>query len=182
MDTVWWLEESGNPILSKDLRAQSSSPEFPAICLDAWQSYSARESSELVLLDGYAFQSTVRFLFAQCASRQQIASYFKRWQELARNNWMLYLVVDDPVAHYELVMQDRGGKWQEQLIAWTENTPLAKVSGLQGQSGFVEFWAGYQSLCMELLKTASIKVEQFEARLISDEELEVFAARVFAHA
>ena len=64
IDASWWLEEASNdPIMLKEGRALSQEHDYPQICLDAWLTF-LKSSNSTVVLDGYALQSTVRFLYA----------------------------------------------------------------------------------------------------------------------
>ena len=176
IDAAWWLEESvDHPIMPKEKRALSNNKHFSDVCLNAWRSFLESQANSVGILDGYAFQSTVRFLFEQQASRDLINNYFSRWQEFAPDTSITYLFVNDPVEHYKIVLPERGQDWTKKLFAWTEQTPLGIASNLQGESGFVEFWSIYQDLCFELLSSAFIQVQLIEARSWHDVDLQNLA-------
>lgn len=178
VDAAWWLEESADhPIMPKERRALSRNSDFSEICLDAWHSFLGSQTQAVSILDGYAFQNTVRFLFEQRAHRNHIDSYFQRWQELAPDTSITYFFVDNPVEHYEIVLPERGADWTQKLFAWIECTPVGKALHLQGKSGFVEFWSVYQELCLELLDSAYIEIEMIESRSWNDKVLEDLAVR-----
>lgn len=178
VDAVWWLEESADhPIMSAERRALSSNSNFSKVCLDAWQSFLGSQTQSVSILDGYAFQSTVRFLFEQRTHRTNIDSYFQRWQELAPDTSITYFFVDNPVEHYEVVLPERGSDWALKLFAWVERTPIGEALRLKGKSGFVEFWSIYQELCLELLDSAYIEIEMIESRSWNDKILENLAMR-----
>ena len=121
------------------------------------------------------FQNTIRFLFEQRINQDQINHYFHRWQELAPDTSITYLIVPDPVEHYEIVLPERGEDWTQKLFAWVERTPVGIASNLHGKTGFVEFWSVYQELCLELLDSAFIEVKLIEARSWNDIDLENLA-------
>jgi len=126
IDAAWWLEESAtHPIMPKERRALSRNGNFPEVCLNAWRSFLDSQPKEVTVLDGYAFQNTVRFLFENLVDRNEISNYFHRWQELAPATSIVYLVVDEPVKHYEIVLPQRGDDWTQKLFAWIEHTPVS---------------------------------------------------------
>ena len=178
VDAAWWLEESADhPVMPVELRALSKNKDFSKIWLDAWQSFLTSQSQAVSIFDGYAFQSTVRFLFEQRVHRSKIDSYFQHWQDLAPDTSITYLFVKSPVDHYEIVFPERGVDWTKKLFTWVERTPLGKALHLNGKSGFVEFWSVYQELCLELLDSAYIETEIIEARSWDDKDLEDLAIR-----
>lgn len=179
VDATWWLEEStDHPIKPKEKRALLRSGNFPAECLNAWRSFLDSQTNQVTILDGYAFQSTVRFLFEQQVSRDKIHIYFSNWQDLAPNTSITYFFVNNPAEHYEAVLADRGRHWAQTLFAWVERTPIGISSKLHGKPGFVEFWSIYQELCLDLLESAFIRVEMIEARSWNQDTLESIATRL----
>lgn len=178
VDAAWWLEESADhPIMPKERRALSKNSDFSEICLGAWQSFLNSQTKAVSILDGYAFQSTVRFLFERRVRRSQIDSYFQHWQELAPDTSITYFYVDNPGEHYEIILTERGAEWAQKLFAWVERTPVGTALNLKGKSGFVEFWSVYQELCLELLDSAYIETEMIESRSWNDKVLENLAVR-----
>ena len=163
--------------MPSERRALSRNSDFSEVCLDAWQSFLGSQTHAVSILDGYAFQSTLRFLFEQRARRNHINRYFQRWQECDPDTSITYFFVGNPVEHYEIVLPQRGVDWTQKLFAWVERTPVGKALHLQGKSGFVEFWSVYQELCLELLDSADIEVEIIESRSWDDEVLESLAVR-----
>jgi hypothetical protein len=49
------------------------------------------------------------------------------------------------------------------------------ANGLQGKSGFIEFWSDYQRLCLRLLEDADIPVYFIDARSWNRDDLKVLA-------
>lgn len=76
------------------------------------------------IFDGYAFQSTVRFLWQQRAHPSDIERHFRVWQKLAPDTSITYFSVKDPLEHYEVILQKRGEDWTNKLFAWGERTPI----------------------------------------------------------
>ena len=178
IDASWWLEEAPNhPIMRKEGHALSHQQEIPQNSLDAWLAF-LKSSNNTVVFDGYALQSTVRFLYANRIARKQIEDYFNRWQELAPETTLVYFSVENPIEHYDVVFAERGEEWSSKLYSYVEYTPLGVANGLQGRTGFVEFWSNYQRLCHELLDAAYVPVHLISSRSWDDDDLKILAAQV----
>lgn len=178
IDANWWVEGASNhPIMRKDGRALSQQHDFPQNCLHAWQTF-LKSSNNIAVFDGYALQSTVRFLYANRIARKQIEDYFNRWQELSPETTLVYFPVENPAKHYDVVFEERGDGWSSKLYSYVEHTPIGIANGLRGRSGFMEFWADYQQLCDELLDAANVSVHIFDARSWDDDDLEGLATQV----
>lgn len=147
----WWLEEaSDHPVLPSSLRKLSASPEFADHCIKAFQTFIAVEHGVLIL-EGSAFQNTVRFMFAHERPIAEISGYVAAWAEAvtpARPRLLMFKV-EDPRAHYTgFVAAHRGEGWMERLVAYVESTPVAQARRWSGIDGFVRFWTAYQELCL----------------------------------
>ncbi len=177
VDAFWWLEESADhPIVPRDRRALSSEQNFPDICLDAWRAFVV-PADRVAVLDGYALQSTVRFMFENLVERRQIDEYFARWQQLAPDSSIVYFTVDDPLEHYEIVFQERGEEWTAKLLSYVMQTQFARVNGLNGKAGFVEFWSLYRDLCVELLAATQLPVTFIKSRSWNTDDLKALAVK-----
>ncbi len=178
VDASWWLEEASNhPIMRKEGRALFRQHDFPQNCLDAWLAF-VSSSNNTVVFDGYALQSTVRFLYANRIAQTQIEDYFNRWQELAPETALVYFSVEKPREHYDVIFAERGDEWSNKLHNYVEHTPIGVANGLQGKTGFVEFWSNYQQLCHELLEAANVPVHLIGSRSWNDDDLEVLASQL----
>jgi len=173
----WWIEEApDHPIRPREGCALSRAYYFPHVYLDAWSAF-LKLSNSTVVLDGYAFQSTVRFLYANQLPRAQIKDYFDRWQELAPETTLVYFSVENPGKHFDAVLEERGEAWLSKLHRYVERTPIGVANGLQGGAGFVEFWSNYQQLCHELLEAANVPVYLIGSRSWKDDDLNFLAAQ-----
>jgi hypothetical protein len=149
----WWLEESkDHPVLPAALRKTAGEPGFGERCIAAFADFTARETGVLIL-EGAAFQNTVRFMFANDAAPAEIRAYADRWASaLPPDTRLLFLDIAKPADHYAgFVAPHRGEAWMGKLVAYVERTPAALARGWSGFDGFVAFWAAYQELCRELL-------------------------------
>lgn len=178
VDANWWLEGAHNhPIMRKEGRALSREHDFPQVCLNAWLAF-LKSSNSTVVLDGYALQSTVRFLYANCIVREQIEDYFNSWQELAPETTLVYFSVENPSEHYDVVLAERGDEWSRKLYNYVARSPIGVANGYQGKTGFLEFWSNYQQLCHELLDAAHVPVHLIGSRSWNDDDLTALAAQV----
>ena len=147
----WALEESaGRPVMPRARGSRSAEPDFPLVCLDAWREF-VDNHDQVAILDGYGLQSTDRFLYANLIHRTGIEAYLRAWQALASgDSAMVFFRVEDPAAHFDQVLEERGEDWASKLFAYVERTSVAIRHGLWGKAGIVAFWAGYQALCLDL--------------------------------
>lgn len=176
IDASWWPELApDHPIIPAEGRALSCRHDYPQICLDAWLTF-LKSSNSTAVLDGYALQSTVRFLYANCIAKTQIEDYFNKWQELAPETTLVYFYVENPDDHYDVVLAERGNEWSRKLYAYVERTPIGVANGYQARAGFVEFWSNYQQLCLELLDVADVSVHLIGSRSWTVDDLKVLAA------
>jgi thymidylate kinase len=175
VDANWWREEaSDHPVRGRDIGASLQPDDYPHHYLNAWKAF-VESSSGTVVLDGYALQSTVRFMFAHHLATRNIENYFNAWQALAPDETIVYLLVNNPEEHCEAVLAERGHDWSNKLYRYTERTPVGIANGLQGKSGFIEFWSDYQRLCLRLLEDADIPVYFIDARSWNRDDLKVLA-------
>jgi len=148
----WWLEEAKNhPVLPASLRKLSASPAFASLCIQAIRKFIDAEPG-ILILEGSAFQNTVRFMFANEWPPIRISAYVAAWAEAmapARPRLMMFKI-DDPNTHYlDFLAEKRGALWMNKLIAYVESTPVARSCGWKGVDGFVRFWTAYQKLCLD---------------------------------
>lgn len=158
IDAAWVLEESAeHPIVPRDLRRQSSEADFPDHCLSAWRRF-IESNQGCVFLDGYALQSTVRFLFANDLSYDRMRAYFDAWQEIGGPNAAItYLRIENPAEHYERrVFPARGQDWVDKVSRYVARTPYGKKHNLRGAAGLIDFWSAYQRVCLDFLTDAPL--------------------------
>lgn len=162
----WWLEEAkDHPVLPSRLRKLSATADFSERCVEAFRSFISVETG-ILILEGAAFQSTVRFMFANAKPYDEIADYVGAWTEAvtpARPRLLMFRVAD-PISHYtRFVAEMRGEPWIEKLVAYVEATPIAQDRSWMGLEGFIQFWAAYQELCFECAATLPWPVKIVDA-------------------
>ncbi len=97
--------------------------------------------------------------------RSEIDAYFVRWAELGLgSNQLLYFYVDDVARHMESALPLKGDEWISKVMRYIEGTPYGELHLLRGLSGFVDFWARYQDLCLDLLSCSDIQWEIVPAK------------------
>jgi hypothetical protein len=163
----WYLEESADhPVHPALLTARRrSGGDFIEDCLASWRQFADRSAGEdtVHILEGSAFQSTVRFLMEE--RLENIETYYARFQEVVAPTRprMVYLRPADFLGHSEYVSRLRGGAWTEKVAGYLEKTRYSKSMGFAGVRGMHLFWADYAALCDELIArtTMPVKTVQF---------------------
>jgi len=162
----WWLEElRDHPVVPATLRAVAVEPDFPNRCLEAFRAFLTREDGVLIL-DGAAMQSTIRFMFANRRKAEEIADYFDRWSALVEPAAprFLFLDIEDPESHYrDFLIPLRGAEWTDNLVRYVEATPVARANAWRGIDGLIRFWSAYQDLCRDMLRRFREPVLAFPA-------------------
>ncbi|MGC1442818.1 MAG: hypothetical protein WA888_19615 [Burkholderiaceae bacterium] len=112
----------------------------------------------MAILDGFALQSTVRFLFALNASRHTIEEYFGKWQEIGEScSSIVFLNVAEPEKHFrEFVIPLRGEDWCRKVSSYVSATPYGLERNFSGVDGLINFWSEYQAVCLDLLSESTI--------------------------
>lgn len=151
----WYLEEAADhPVHPHSLGALKSMVEYPSHCLRSWQRFvdEARSDDTLHILEGSAFQSTVRFMMEQ--GREDMADYFEAFERLLApvSPSFIYLRPEDAETHSRATARHRGLGWTRKVATYIEQTPYARHRGLRGESGMHRFWADYASRCDALVE------------------------------
>ncbi len=158
----WVREEAADhPVTSK-------SPDRPKVAADridwwlrGWSRLVERDDRADLVLEGTAFQSTVRMLYADCASRESIDDYVARFVDAVRPTepQMVYLRRDSAEADLrDRVLPLRGRDWVERVAAYGESTIVGRERGWRGADGLVAFWSEYRDLCDELVATMAMPI------------------------
>lgn len=153
----WYLEESkDHPVHPHSLSAQRSSKDYSTACLRHWSEFANRAKDDGVvhILEGSAFQSTVRFMMEQ--RHMGIHAYFARFQQsvVALSPVLIYLKPPHAAEHSRCISLHRGNTWAGKVAAYLEQTPYCAQHGLTGVDGMHRFWSDYAKLCDELVAAA----------------------------
>jgi hypothetical protein len=160
---VWYLEESiDHPVHGQSLKLErKNGGGFVSACLDSWYRFAERAAKDPVIhvLEGSAFQSTVRFMMEEELSG--IDKYYTRFEEIvtplaAR---MVYLRPKEAVEHSIFTSQSRGEAWTRKVGNYLEKTAYSKSRGLVGTNGMHRFWADYAFLCDGIVRKSVFPVK-----------------------
>lgn len=155
----YWVHEiaKDHPIGALKLQKNLGEEAFVSACLKSWGVFYS-ENSRVAILDGYALQSTVRFLFAMNAAENTIQEYFRKWQKTGDSlSSIVFLKVAEPEKHFrEFVFPLRGEDWCRKLSSYVSSTPYGMVHELSGVDGVIKFWSEYQTVCLALLDEPAI--------------------------
>jgi len=161
IDSYWVLEEDPNhPIGTSRLPRDVGADKLASRYLDSWETF-VRSNRKVVILDGQALQSSVRFLFSMNAPQSTLRNYFYKWQKISQDSSsMVYLKVEDPENHFrDFVFPLRGENWRRKVSSYVSATPFGQDRGLEGSDGLIEFWSEYQTVCLELLIDSIIPIQ-----------------------
>ncbi|MDG2304601.1 MAG: hypothetical protein P8R42_08065 [Candidatus Binatia bacterium] len=124
-----------------------------------WTNIAARNDDMDLVLEGTAFQSTVRMLFAERVPRSRIDEYVDQFIVALRpaDARMIYLRRLHPERDLrERVLPLRGEDWTARVARYCESTPIGRGRGWRGADGLVAFWCEYRALCDELVDRMDI--------------------------
>ncbi|MBI4768221.1 MAG: hypothetical protein HY787_27095 [Deltaproteobacteria bacterium] len=163
--SFWVVEEKkDHPITPAELRRLSNRDDFDVRCLRSWASFIDR-LDQVAILDGCAFQSTVRFLLASDRSVEFIRHYVKRWEALLGDAKakLVFLYLPDLLGEMNnRVFAIRGEDWVRKVSGYVAGTPYAIRKCLSGRQGMAKFWSQYQDLCLDLMAGLGIPVLQIQ--------------------
>ena len=155
----WYLEEAkDHPISPEQVRKDSRNPDYPGVLLGAWEDFLGQSPAGWCVLDGYALQSTVRFLFDQHYPRGVVDSYFREWASLGgEHHRLIYLHIEAPREHVQRLVALRGMDWANKVASYIEQTPLGRWCNMRGVPGLIDYLDHYQALCLELLARSDLQ-------------------------
>jgi hypothetical protein len=168
-DAAWWREEDADhPATPKTLRRSAARPDFAQRCLAGWEAFAARNTSRagVAVLEGSAFQSTLRFLLEYGAPRTEMLAYVRGFDgRVARSApRMIHLEQPDPRRHLEeFVYPTRGAEWVAKVSGYLAGTPFCRAHGWSGREGMTRFWLLYRELCDAAIAELRMPVLRVEA-------------------
>jgi hypothetical protein len=139
-------------------------PGFADRCLDAWKQVVAACAVRPWVLEGVAFQNTVRFMFEQELPDQEICAYWERFVAIVRD-------VDPLLVHLrpgdvrgfirEHTTTVRSHVW-DKISAHVLRTPAGRRLDAEGAEAPVEFWVQYNDLCERLFDGCDLSKVVFD--------------------
>lgn len=168
-DALWYLEEANDhPVHARPItQARKNGGQFVVACLSAWRQFSEKSANTDVIhvLEGSAFQSTVRFIMEEELSG--IEDYYTQFEEIisplaAR---VVYLRPKDAIEHSRLTSLSRGDVWTGKVSNYLEKTAYSKSHGLVGTSGMHRFWAGYAVLCDRIVRKSALPAKTINVEM-----------------
>lgn len=159
LEVGWALEEDReHPFFGPQFWRSHRSPGFPDRCLEAWRrAVSACEKHPWVL-EGVAFQSTVRFMYEQEAPEREIAQYWDDFVATIRpvDPLLVHLLPSDVESfvqgHTKAVRID---VW-DKISAHVLQTPVGRRLDASGLDAPVAFWGHYSELCERLISGSDL--------------------------
>lgn len=151
---TWYLEEAvEHPIHPRVLTRLCDAPDFADNCLMRWESFvgQMRSRPEMHIMEGSAFQSTVRFMMENDVGG--IENYFSKFVDVVKPlaPAMIYLRPSDVVENSRYISDLRGDEWAKKVAEGETHTPYAVRNNLSGLEGMHVFWQEYACLCDSLL-------------------------------
>jgi hypothetical protein len=155
-------------LIPRFVRREAYSLTFSDLCVARWHEFVSRAESTVHTLEGVAFQSTVRFMYAAHRTTSEIQAYVDRFVEVTAPAAPLFVFLRPrDLAMYlsEFVCSVRGPAWVEKVSSYVASTPIARRHGWTGKDGLIAFWSGYGELCAELVaaipfRTLQLAVEE----------------------
>jgi hypothetical protein len=149
----WCIEEDPeHSVLPRRVRRLASRPDFAERCLAAWERFSegAALREEVHVLEGCAFQSSVRYLLEYGAGLDAIGTYVDRFEHAIAplRPRLIYLYQADPARFFEeQTLARKGELWVAKVSAYLASTPYCRARGWNGSDGMLRFWLHYRSVC-----------------------------------
>ena len=150
----WYREEAAeHPIHPRSLTKLRDGPDFAKRCLKQWDLFvgQVQQGEELHIMEGSAFQSTVRFMMEN--NMDGIERYFSEFVNVVKplSPAMVYLRPNDIVKNSRYICKFRGEDWATKVSKYETHTPFSIRHNLSGIEGMHEFWKEYANLCDSLL-------------------------------
>lgn len=158
-DAVWHLEEAANhPAHPRPMHPARHESGFAEGRLECWREFTQRvlRQSQLHILEGSAFQSTIRFMLED--EYPSIEEYHRQFENCVSplSPLMIYLRPHSALDHAYFIMRHRGQDWTNKVSKYLEATPYCRNRGLRGENGMAAFWENYARFCDSLVATSRI--------------------------
>ena len=164
----WYPEEiAEHPVHPHSITRLRDESGFAESCLNQWRTFvgHAQHKNSLHIMEGSAFQSTVRFMMEN--DRDGIDHYFSEFVNVVKplSPAMVYLRPNDIVKNSRYICKLRGEEWATKVANYETGTPFSRKRNLSGIEGMHQFWKEYARLCDALLPlwTLPSRTIQFES-------------------
>jgi hypothetical protein len=114
-----------HPVVPRSVMRLAGGDDYAERCLERWEAFVDAAPEAATIIEGCAFQSTVRFLFANGASGDEICVYWERFEKLIAplSPRFVYLYQDDPAGFMESrTLVRRGSEWTEKVAGYAVGT------------------------------------------------------------
>ena len=149
----YWEEAADHPVHPRSLTRRRDDPDFADNCLKQWNLFAgqALQGDELHIMEGSAFQSTVRFMMEN--EMDGIEHYFSEFVSVVKplSPALVYLRPNDIVKNSRYICKRRGEDWVTKVSEYETHTPFSIRRNLSGVEGMHAFWEEYAGLCDSLL-------------------------------
>ncbi|HEX5094721.1 MAG TPA: hypothetical protein VFX21_01845 [Acidimicrobiia bacterium] len=179
IDAAWAAETApDHPVFPRGFAKSRREPEFPQQCLDAWAAFVDTIGTRTWVLDGAAFQSTVRFFYDERVPYDEIFAYWRAFETIVMplRPTIFYLRDDNPADRMRTItIPVRGRAWYDKVSNYVARTPAGREFRHLGVEGFIAFWVRYGELCESLLAQTRLDVASSplglapEPALVSDD-------------
>ncbi|MEM7092729.1 MAG: hypothetical protein AAF567_06995 [Actinomycetota bacterium] len=161
----WALEEDRqHPFFDQQFRRSHRSDDFPERCLHAWRSVVDASLVHPWVLEGVAFQSTVRFMFEQDLPERTIEAYWDDFVATVRPVAPLFVhLLPRDVESFIRghTMNARSDVWGK-ISAHVLSTPVGRRLDGDGRDVAVDFWILYSELCVRLARRSEVAALEFD--------------------
>ena len=168
----WYLEEAkDHPVHPAEFkRERFSAPEhFGERCLKRWHGFLSehKEKTDLYILEGSVFQSTLRFML-EADREDQARDYFAKYSALITDHSpvLYYLRPGDLVKHLDWIMERRGDEWTDKVGLYLANTPYCSRRGWGASVCMKNFWSDYALLCDSLIAKTGVRTYTLPQRAL----------------
>jgi hypothetical protein len=155
----WYLEKDcDHPIHPSSIKKLRKSKNFPQLCLQQVRDFieAASQEETLHILEGTAFQSTVRFMMEE--ELENISGYYREFEAALPFNSSALIYLRALEAHTQScwTAMHRGVAWSNAVGAYLEKTSYCHSRGQYGIEGMHQFWSEYARICDDLAASSRL--------------------------
>jgi len=164
LDAKWYREEFvDHPIKPRRLRSESVATNFIERCIESWARFATatQQTETLYILEGSAFQSTVRIMMELDYESSAIVDYYKTFESVVSDLQpaLIYFRQQHFDEFFAETVRSRDDVFNQKIPRYLADTPYCLKRRLSGLNGMSAFWRDYRDLCDELVVHARIPVK-----------------------